>query len=143
MLGLWGCFREGCKDAAIPILSKDAQNKGEPARLLGLFPPYPTRIGRGARDHAKSLAVTAFCLHTQRQSHKEGYGIKDGKDKNRNGEAASPRWDLFHLQRFRPWAHAVCPLRRQLRPLEHEMLPRLASAELDHDSCVLLLTWRE
>ena len=27
--------------------------------------------------------------------------------------------------------------------LGHEMLPRLASAELDHDSCVLLLTWRE
>ena len=67
--GLWEDFREGRKDAATPILSTGAQNKGEPARPLGLFPPYPTRIGRGARDHAKSLAVPVLSLHAQRHSH--------------------------------------------------------------------------
>jgi len=95
------------KDAVNPILSKDALNKEEPARPLGLFPPYADRTGRGARDHAESLAVAAFCLHTQRQSHKEGYGIEDGKDKDRNGEAASPRSDLFHSQRFRPLPNLI------------------------------------
>jgi len=70
-------------------------------------------------------------------------GLRMGKDKDKNGERSLPRSDLFHSQRFRPGAHGRLSIRRRLRPLEHETIPRLASAELDQDNCVLLLTWRE
>ena len=37
--------------------SKKPTSKGEPAGPLGLFPSYPTRIGRGARGHAEAMRL--------------------------------------------------------------------------------------
>ncbi len=37
--------------------SKKPASKGEPAGPLGLFPSYPTRIGRGARGHAEAMRL--------------------------------------------------------------------------------------
>ena len=37
--------------------SKKPTSKGEPAGPQGLFPSYPTRIGRGARGHAEAMRL--------------------------------------------------------------------------------------
>ena len=54
--------------------SKKPASKGEPAGPLGLFPSYPTRIGRGARGHAEAMRLLQMTTVAVRYDDKDRRG---------------------------------------------------------------------